>query len=562
MKRTPLRPWTESTTEYDSGPFVKSNPGGQSFCLEVIPIPCPHFQITITQRSKGQSAVAGAAYQSGEKLFSEYDQKTKNYSGKRGILYTEIMLPSHAPPEYANRETLWNSVEAAEKQWNAQLSRRFVLALPKEVPPEQYPQMVRDYCEKQFVSKGMIADFAIHDPAPPGHNVHCHVMLTLRAMDEQGRWLPKSRKVYDLDENGERIRLPSGNWKSHKENTVDWNDQKYAEVWRQGWADTVNRYLEAEGREERLDLRSYERQGLEVIPTVHMGPAVVQMERRGIQTNIGNLNRDIKAANQMLSAIRKTIRGLLDWIEELVQAEKELLKEKVAATDLGVLLNDYLNQRKAERSDWSWSGQQKGDLKDLKDVARAAVYLQQHKIATLEQLNTVLSGVKQKASQASTGMRKAEKRMKDIAGIQSAVAVCQEQKPIHDKYLKIGWKKRQAAFAESHREELKAYNKAYRYLKAQHIDLNVNLDALEAEYSKLQADHADFARQLEQVQAELKPLNEIRYWVGQVLGPEQVEVLAKAEGKQSVVEQLRQAGEQNQKQDKAPQKEQEQKMEL
>lgn len=527
---------------------------------EVRVLPNPHFDITITQRSKGQSAVAGAAYQSGEKLFSEYDQKTKNYTGKRGILYTEIMLPSHAPPEYANRETLWNSVEAAEKQWNAQLARRFVLALPKEVPPEQYPQMVRDYCEKQFVSKGMIADFAIHDPAPPGHNVHCHVMLTLRAMDEHGKWLPKSRKVYDLDENGERIRLPSGNWKSHKEDTVDWNDQKYAEVWRQGWADTVNRYLEAAERPERLDLRSYERQGLDVIPTVHMGPAVVQMERRGIQTNIGNLNRDIKAANQMLSAIRKTIRDLLDWVGELIQAEKELLKEEAASTDLGVLLNDYLNQRKAGRSDWSWSGQQKGDLKDLKNVARAVVYLQQHKISTLEQLNTVLSGVKQKVSQAHTGMRKAEKRMKDIAGIQSAVAVCQEQKPVHDKYLKIGWKKRQAAFAESHQEELKAYNKAYRYLKAQHVDLNVNLDALEAEYSKLQADHATFARQLEQIQAELKPLNEVRYWVGQVLGPEQVEVLDKAESKQSVVEQLHQSHEQTRKQDKTSQKEQ--KMEL
>ena len=476
-----------------------------------MPIPCPHFQITITQRSKGQSAVAGAAYQSGEKLFSEYDQKTKNYSGKRGILYTEIMLPSNAPPEYANRETLWNSVEAAEKQWNAQLARRFVLALPKEVPPEQYPQMVRDYCEKQFVSKGMIADFAIHDPNPPGHNVHCHVMLTMRAMDEQGKWLPKSRKVYDLDENGERIRLPSGNWKSHKEDTVDWNDQKYAEIWRQG---------------------------LDVIPTVHMGPAVVQMERRGIQTNIGNLNRDIKAANQMLSAIRKTIRGLLDWIEELVQAEKELLKEEAASTDLGVLLNDYLNQRKAERSDWSWSGQQKGDIKDLKDVSRAIVYLQHHKISNLEQLNAVLSSVKQKASQARTGMRKAEKRMKDIAGIQNAIAVCQEQKTVHDKYLKIGWKKKQAAFAENHQEELKAYNKAYRYLKAQHVDLNVNLDALEAEYSKLQTDHAAFARQLEQVQLELKPLNEVRYWISRVLGPEQAEVLGKAEGKQSAVEKL------------------------
>ena len=185
---------------------------------------------------------------------------------------------------------------------------------------------------------------------------------------------------------------------------------------------------------------------------------------------------------------------------------------------------------------------------------------QKHKITTLEQLNTALLEVKQKASQASTGMRKAEKRMKDIAGIQNAVAVCEEQKPVHDKYLKIGWKKRQAAFAESHQEELKAYNKAYRYLKAQHVDLNVNLDALEAEYSKLQADHAAFARQLEQVQAELKPLNEVRYWVSQVLGAEQVESLDNAEGKQSVVEQLRQTRKHTQKQDKASQKEQ--KMEL
>ena len=181
-------------------------------------MPNPHFDITITQRSKGQSAVAGAAYQSGEKLFSEYDQKTKNYSGKRGIPYTEIMLPFHAPPEYANRETLWNSVEAAEKQWNAQLARRFVLALPKEVPPEQYPQMVRDYCEKQFVSKGMIADFAIHDPAPPGHNVHCHVMLTLRAMDEHEqavRWELIAKNPFD------NVILPKSEYKKRDIWTAD-----------------------------------------------------------------------------------------------------------------------------------------------------------------------------------------------------------------------------------------------------------------------------------------------------------------------------------------------------
>ena len=113
---------------------------------------------------------------------------------------------------------------------NSQLARRIVLAFPVEVPKEQYLKMIREFCQKQFVSKGMIADFAIHDKGDG--NPHAHILLTLRAMDEHGKWLPKARKVYDLDENGERIQLPSGNWKCHKENTVDWNDQKYAEIWR------------------------------------------------------------------------------------------------------------------------------------------------------------------------------------------------------------------------------------------------------------------------------------------------------------------------------------------
>ena len=158
----------------------------------------PHFEIKITKRSKRQSAVAGAAYQSGENLFSEYDQKHKDYRKKEGVVYTEIMLPSHAPPEYADREQLWNAVEAVENQWNSQLARRFVLALPREVPEELYPQMVQDYCNQFFVSKGMIVDFAIHDPKPPGHNPHCHVMLTMRAMDGHENGFPKPEKFMTL----------------------------------------------------------------------------------------------------------------------------------------------------------------------------------------------------------------------------------------------------------------------------------------------------------------------------------------------------------------------------
>ena len=178
-------------------------------------MPCPHNEISIVQRSQRQSAVAAAAYQSGEKLFCEYDQEVKHYPEKRGIAHNEILLPANAPPEYADRSTLWNAAEAVEKQWNSQLARRWVLSIPREIPPDQYAALVRDFCNQQFVSKGMCVDFAIHDKGDG--NPHAHVMLTMRAMDEHGKWLPKSRKVYDLDENGERIKLPSGRWKSHKE---------------------------------------------------------------------------------------------------------------------------------------------------------------------------------------------------------------------------------------------------------------------------------------------------------------------------------------------------------
>ena len=349
-------------------------------------MPCPHNEISIVQRSQQQSAVAAAAYQSGEKLFCGYDQEVKHYPEKRGIVHNEILLPANAPRSYADRNTLWNAAEAVEKQWNSQLARRWVLTIPREIPPDQYAALVRDFCNQQFVSKGMCVDFAIHDKGDG--NPHAHVMLTMRAMDEHGKWLPKSRKVYDLDENGERIKLPSGRWKSHKEDTVDWNDRKYCEIWRHEWEVIQNRYLEANNRPERVDLRSYERQGLDIIPTVHEGAAVRQMEKRGIQTNIGNLNREIKAANSLMKSIRQLIKNLKGWIIELSEKRKELLAEKAAeeAVFLPNLLMKYMEVRKAERSDWTRAGQNRGTSKDLKAVSEALSYLQRKGLSTVEDL--------------------------------------------------------------------------------------------------------------------------------------------------------------------------------
>ena len=524
-------------------------------------MPVPHLEIRIVQRSKGSSAVAGAAYQAGEKLFSEYDQKSKDHRRKQPeVLYTEIMFPANAPPEYADRATLWNAVEEVEKQWNSQLARRFILALPREIPTEMYPQMMQESCREHFVSKGMCCDFAIHDPDPPGHNPHCHIMLTMRAIDENGKWLPKSRKVYDLDENGERIRLPSGRWKSHKEDTVDWNEQYHAEEWRHGWELVQNKYLELAGSPERVDMRSYERQGLDVLPTVHMGAAVSALERKGIETNIGNLNRDIKAANRMMNAIRSMIRNLRNWIADIVEATKEALAEteaqaKNTSPDLVLLPRDYLNLRKAERSDWSRYGQQKGTTDDLKAVSKAMIYLKEQGLFTLEDLDTALQGVNEKSKSINAAMKKASARMKVITGIQNAVADCQTHKAVHDKYLKIGWKARQAAFAESHKDELDSFNKAFRYLKKQGVDLNVNLDSLQAEYDKLKATHTELAGQLATAKEELQPMKDIRYWVSKVLMPEQSEVEKKPEPKHSITEKMKFLQEQssNQQEQKTPQ---------
>ena len=130
---------------------------------EVIPIAIYHCNISIISRGKGKSAVAAAAYRSGEKLTNEWDGMTHDYTRKGGVVHTEIMLPPHAPPSFSDRATLWNSVELYEKAGNAQLAREIDAALPIELSREEQIRLVREYCSSQFVSKGMCVDFVIHD---------------------------------------------------------------------------------------------------------------------------------------------------------------------------------------------------------------------------------------------------------------------------------------------------------------------------------------------------------------------------------------------------------------
>ena len=475
-------------------------------------MPCPHNEISIVQRSQQQSAIAAAAYQSGEKLFCEYDQQVKHYPEKRGIVHNEILLPPNAPQEYADRNTLWNAAEAVEKQWNSQLARRWVLTIPREIPPDQYAALVRDFCRQQFVSKGMCVDFAIHDKGDG--NPHAHVMLTMRAMDERGKWLPKSRKVYELDKNGERIKLPSGRWKSHKEDTVDWNDRKYGEIWRHEWEVIQNRYLEANNRPERVDLRSYERQGLDIIPTVHEGAAVRQMEKRGIQTNIGNLNREIKAANSLMKSIRQLIKNLKGWIAELSEKRNELLAQKAAeeAVFLPNLLMKYMEIRKAERSSWTRAGQSRGTSKDLKAVSEALSYLRQKGLSTVEDLEAFLEASGKSATDYRSQMKPKEARSKVIDRLLASRTDCKECKPVYEKYQKIFFKKTKEAFKQEHLEVAR-YEKAAAYLAKHPDDKDKTKKELQQEQETLLSEIADLKVPLTEVQEDLKKLRDIRYWV-------------------------------------------------
>ena len=536
-----LRIKAASKTEYDFRPFNKNYLAGRSFCLGVMPISCPHFKITIVKRSQGQSAVAGAAYQSGERLFSEYDQKTKFYNKKKELVHSEIMLPPHAPPGYADRATLWNAVESVENQWNSQLARRIVLALPREVPKDQYLPMLKEFCKEQFVSKGMIADFAIHDKGDG--NPHAHILLTIRAMDEHGKWLPKARKVYDLDENSERIQLPSGNWKCHKENTVDWNDQKYAEVWRHSWEVVTNHYLEAAGRPERVDLRSFERQGVQQIPTVHLGPAAHQMEKRGIETFLGNLNRDIRAANSLMQSIRSTIRGLQRWIADLTEKKQILLDalEQAKEPTLSDLLVDYFNLRNEQRSDWSSKAQLKCSARDLNEVMQAVDYLKAHSLNTVEDLNAAIKDLSQTAAPLRKQLKQNENRMRAIAQIKDAAAIHAKLKPIHDTFLKKNFKLTKDAYAAQHKEELDAFNKAVRTLMKLNGGTTVDFSALDAEFSALQSGSAELHTQLETLQPDLTALKNVRKYIDMVLNKQQLSAPGdKTPEKESVLKQLEQ----------------------
>lgn len=296
-----------------------------------------HCSIQIMSRSTGRSAIACAAYRSASALYNEEIGEVSDFTNKHGVVYSEIMLPANAPAAYQDRATLWNAVQAVEKAGNAQLAREVEVGLPKELSRETQIKLVQEYVRENFVDRGMIADFSIHDKEDG--NPHAHIMLTTRGLKANGEWAAKEKKDYARDENGEkiplidpetglqkvRIRKGKGEEKLWQRVTVeanDWNKQANAEIWRASWATHCNQYLAPENH---IDHRSYARQGIDLEPTVHEGPAARAMEARGEVSDRCQANREIRERN----TLRKRLREEMQKIEKAVADLKERIRAAI-----------------------------------------------------------------------------------------------------------------------------------------------------------------------------------------------------------------------------------------
>ena len=253
-----------------------------------------HLSVTQTKRSAGQSAIASAAYRAGERLYSEYYGEYSDYTRKGGVICSDILLPSHAPKEYADRQTLWNAVEKAERGKTAQLAYSFEISLQNEFSLEENIALARKFLLEQFVSRGMTVDVSFHekeheDGGTP--NPHFHFLCPIRPIEQDGTWGLKQRRVYALDEDGNRIRDQNGEFVFNAVPTTDWGSPETLEHWRQTWAEMCNAKFAEKGLTVRIDHRSYERQGVDLLPTIHEGATVRAMEKKGIRTEKGEFNR-------------------------------------------------------------------------------------------------------------------------------------------------------------------------------------------------------------------------------------------------------------------------------
>lgn len=450
-----------------------------------------HFHVGQIKRSAGRSAVEAAAYRAGEKLYSEYYGLVSDYTRKGGVIHSEVLLPPHAPREYADRQTLWNAVEDAERNRNAQLAYSFDIALQNEFTLDENIALARKFLLDNFVTRGMIADFAVHHPDKDGGiaNPHFHVMCPIRPLNPDGTWGAKQRRVYRED--GKFDAVP----------TTDWGRPETLEAWREAWTTLCNAKFEEKGLPCRIDHRSYERQGVEQIPTVHEGVAVRQMEAKGIVTGKGERNRWIKSATAMLRTHGERIKTLADWLNA---ARVKL--DKPYSPSLGKLLADYYDARNAG----AWSN--KAKVGNLKRLTSAITYLEEKDLHTLDDLESRLNSLHSALDELKITLDANKKRSNELRDSLRYAERYERFKPLHDQLTTIKWKPKRERFKSEHENELRQF-----YLARRKLPDGIHTADWQRELAKLGRENDAVYAEYKVLHSELTKLLDVKYCVDRAL---------------------------------------------
>ena len=328
-----------------------------------------HLEAKVISRGTGRSACAASAYLSCSQILNDYDGIQHDYTRKSGLVWQAVFLPEYAPQEWSDRAELWNAVEANEKTKDSRLAREFVVALPIELGKDQWTALLTEYIQTNFVAEGMCADVAIHDT--DGHNPHAHIMLTVRPLDEHGKWQYKTEKEYLCVRDGEERGFTAAEFKAAQTDSWEkqyqykvgkkkvymapsaaeaqglvrvskhpkstkygrqnpiaerWNSDEQIVAWRKAWADTANDHLERAGADARIDHRSHAERGLDEQPTIHEGVSARAKEKKGIIADRCEINRQIKADNALLRELKATVKKLMQAVKNTLPVVAEKLE--------------------------------------------------------------------------------------------------------------------------------------------------------------------------------------------------------------------------------------------
>ena len=454
--------------------------------------------------------MAAAAYRAGEKLHSKYYGEDSDYTRKGGVICSEILLPSHAPPEYADRETLWNAVEKAERGKKAQLAYSFDIALQNEFSMQENIALARQFLLENFVSRGMVVDFSVHSPDKEDggiSNPHFHVMCPIRPIESDVSWGNKQRREYVLDEHGERVldEAGNGNYVFNAVSTTDWGKPETLETWRQGWAETCNAKFAEKGLDCRIDHRSYERQGIEQIPTIHEGPSVRAMEAKGIRTDKGDLNRWIRKTNAMLREAKQKIAALIGWMKD-VKAE---LSNPQPPT-----LNDLLALHCANRNKGAYSNKAKNA--NLQRYAEAFSFLQSKNLYTVDDLENTLHAMQNKIDTLKKSASAKQSRIKELGELFRMAQYYVDGKPVADKLRSIRFEKSRQKYKSEHDDTLRTFYMAERKMKPYFKDGKLPITAWRREREQLEQEYRNIQSDLSPLHADAKKLWAIHYSIYEV----------------------------------------------